>query len=493
MSADEPVGREVKLYVYDLTKGVARSMSQAFLGKQLDGIWHTSIVVFAREYFFGGGGIETCRPGGTILGNPDNVVELGDTFLDYPLFYEYISNLREDMFSGEKYHLFDHNCNTFSNEIAQFLTGNEIPEYITSLPQEVLDTPLGALIKPLIDSMTTNPVPPRTNSYLEPIPQPSYLQDDVPSQASAAAPDDQAKVDDQRQVNGTEVNGVGADIKASDDAEIPVKPKLPVVSKKHMFTDAKPGECVQCILGNLPEGMLTEEEKMSLEALRKYLDEDMDLTGIPNNGFLAVGKLLQTMELPPCVLVAVLDLLQLAFLNLDVVRFMLSNDDPVMMTFVNDLNNKTIDVQVAAIKMLCNVCKWGQGYTWLVSEQEWTLNGATTRNCTITCSLITSALLCQNMQLMEVAATLVNNMAQHEVSEDIAIELGSAMLQCITTVADIAEGTAFFCLGGLYGLMQHGEVTCLASVMGLDPQKYASRSQRLEILCGDMLSVMNEN
>ncbi|OBS68830.1 hypothetical protein A6R68_02620 [Neotoma lepida] len=39
---------------------------------------------------------------------------------------------------GEAYNLFEHNCNTFSNEVAQFLTGRKIPSYITDLPSEAL-------------------------------------------------------------------------------------------------------------------------------------------------------------------------------------------------------------------------------------------------------------------------------------------------------------------------------------------------------------------
>ena len=42
--------------------------------------------------------------------------------------------------SGDRYHLFNHNCNTFSNEVANFLTGHSIPSRITNLPQEVLQT-----------------------------------------------------------------------------------------------------------------------------------------------------------------------------------------------------------------------------------------------------------------------------------------------------------------------------------------------------------------
>ena len=31
-------------------------------GKQIDGIWHTAIVAYGQEYFFGGDSIECCVP-----------------------------------------------------------------------------------------------------------------------------------------------------------------------------------------------------------------------------------------------------------------------------------------------------------------------------------------------------------------------------------------------------------------------------------------------
>lgn len=55
------------------------------------------------------------------------------------------------------YHLFEHNCNTFSNEIAQFLTGRKIPKHIQDLPNDVMNTAFGAMIKPLVDSMSVRP------------------------------------------------------------------------------------------------------------------------------------------------------------------------------------------------------------------------------------------------------------------------------------------------------------------------------------------------
>lgn len=41
----------VQVYLYDLSQGMARALSQQFLGKQIDGIWHTGIVVYGHEYF----------------------------------------------------------------------------------------------------------------------------------------------------------------------------------------------------------------------------------------------------------------------------------------------------------------------------------------------------------------------------------------------------------------------------------------------------------
>uniref|UniRef100_A0A2D4H0I4 palmitoyl-protein hydrolase n=2 Tax=Micrurus TaxID=8634 RepID=A0A2D4H0I4_MICCO len=152
-----PMLHPVKLYVYDLSKGMARRLSPIMLGKQLEGIWHTSIVAHRNEFFYGSGGISSCPPGGTLLGPPDSVVDLGYTEVSEDLFLEYLSSLGESIFRGDSYNLFDHNCNTFSNEVAQFLTGRKIPSYITDLPSEVLATPFGQALRPLLDSIQIQP------------------------------------------------------------------------------------------------------------------------------------------------------------------------------------------------------------------------------------------------------------------------------------------------------------------------------------------------
>ncbi|EPB87331.1 hypothetical protein HMPREF1544_05856 [Mucor circinelloides 1006PhL] len=141
----------VKLYVYDLSQGMARSMSRQLTGKQIDGIWHTSVVVFGQEFYFGQG-IMTSAPGTTQHGHPLEVVDMGETFLPLEVVIEYIESLRS-VYTAEKYHLLDFNCNTFSNDLCQFLCGKTIPSHISDLPAEFLNTPFGQSILPMIEGM----------------------------------------------------------------------------------------------------------------------------------------------------------------------------------------------------------------------------------------------------------------------------------------------------------------------------------------------------
>ena len=45
----------VDLYVYDISGGLAKALSRSVIGKQIDGVWHTNVVVYGYEFYFGGG------------------------------------------------------------------------------------------------------------------------------------------------------------------------------------------------------------------------------------------------------------------------------------------------------------------------------------------------------------------------------------------------------------------------------------------------------
>ncbi|EEB16609.1 conserved hypothetical protein [Pediculus humanus corporis] len=151
------MGSPVKLYVYDLSGGLSKILSKSLLGRQLEGIWHTAIVVFEKEYFFGSDGVKSCRAGGTILQEPHEIIPLGETFVPYALFNEYLQGLKESRFAGSSYDLLKHNCNHFSDELAQFLCGTRIPKHILNLPDIIRETPVGSTLLHLIEGLGRGP------------------------------------------------------------------------------------------------------------------------------------------------------------------------------------------------------------------------------------------------------------------------------------------------------------------------------------------------
>eukprot|EP01084_Bolivina_argentea_P120107 212905_1 len=150
-SNEQPKGYPVRIFVYDLSQGMASSYSQQLIGKQVDGIWHTSIIVYEKEYFYGGG-IQSDNPGQTPYGTPLRRIDMGETYKTQKEFHDYLSKIAP-RFSPSKYDLFKHNCNTFADEAMKFLNDKPIPEYITGLPEEFLNSAVGQMLKPMIDNM----------------------------------------------------------------------------------------------------------------------------------------------------------------------------------------------------------------------------------------------------------------------------------------------------------------------------------------------------
>ncbi|XP_069358575.1 uncharacterized protein [Maniola hyperantus] len=150
---DSEEGVPVDLYIYDLTNGLASLLSPSILGRQVEGVWHTAVVVFEREYFYGGAGVTSCAPGSTQLGAPHRVERLGATFVPFPVFNEYIQGLATTTYTGEAYRLLEHNCNHFSDEVAQFVCGARIPKHILAQPERDLPPPLRLALQAMLDKL----------------------------------------------------------------------------------------------------------------------------------------------------------------------------------------------------------------------------------------------------------------------------------------------------------------------------------------------------
>ena len=144
-------GSNVTLFAYDLTGGLARTMSQAIIGKQIDGVWHTSVVVYGQEYFYGGG-ICVMPIKTTPYGTPVQELNLGSTTKSSQEFLDFLSAINS-RFTMEGYHLLNHNCNHFTEECLRFLVGQSVPLYVKNQAAELLSTPMGKTFEPMINSM----------------------------------------------------------------------------------------------------------------------------------------------------------------------------------------------------------------------------------------------------------------------------------------------------------------------------------------------------
>ncbi|KAI3678720.1 hypothetical protein L6452_38023 [Arctium lappa] len=178
-------GYKVSLHAYDLSGGLARQLSMSFLGKAIEAIWHTGVVVYGTEYYFGAG-IQQILAGTAPYGAPLRVIDLGVTHVPKDVFEMYLQEI-SPRYTAETYSLLRHNCNNFSNEIAQFLVGASIPEYIVNLPNEVMNSPMGALIMPMIQNLETTlragavPQPPQFR------PSPVHSIPEVPKKANGSS------------------------------------------------------------------------------------------------------------------------------------------------------------------------------------------------------------------------------------------------------------------------------------------------------------------
>eukprot|EP00667_Euglena_gracilis_P008884 EG_transcript_9011 len=148
-------GSHVHLHLYDITMGLAAKLSPGLLGKPIPAIWHTGIVAYGKEYFFEGG--ITCVPAATTrFGRPIDVLPLGRTEIPQSVFEQWTLEMEVQKYGSMAYHITRNNCNHFTHEASIFLTGRGIPDWILALPEDVMGTPLGTLLAPVIDTLMDN-------------------------------------------------------------------------------------------------------------------------------------------------------------------------------------------------------------------------------------------------------------------------------------------------------------------------------------------------
>lgn len=132
----------VTLRVYDLTDGKACRWSKLVLG-----VWHTGLLVYGYEYFYGDG-IVRMRPTSV---EPILEMKLSkEVFMGYTTvlrseFEEYLVSIG-DAFTPVTYDLLSWNCNHFTNICLWRLLEKDLPYYILGQNKDIANAPNGRFI-----------------------------------------------------------------------------------------------------------------------------------------------------------------------------------------------------------------------------------------------------------------------------------------------------------------------------------------------------------
>ena len=156
----------VYLYVYDISNGLARTMSPMIVGKLVEGIWHTSIVIHNKEFYFQGGTFGDA-PKTTPFGLPVKEIKLGETELSKDELEQYIDEVKHE-FTAEKYDIFQRNCNHYSTHLSEFLVGEPIPNEYLNQAKEFEHTPIGSFIKSMNEAMKKQVISSHPSNYQQP-------------------------------------------------------------------------------------------------------------------------------------------------------------------------------------------------------------------------------------------------------------------------------------------------------------------------------------
>lgn len=149
----ELVGRqkhEVWLYQYDISGGLASWAAPVALMQPVEGIWHTGIVVFGREYWYGGQCFES-KPEMTPFGTPMKRIRLGATLCTRSELWDKMNMELCREYTRDAYDVLTHNCNHFSDEVAMFLLNTHIPDEVRLQPVHLANSLAAHALRPLLN------------------------------------------------------------------------------------------------------------------------------------------------------------------------------------------------------------------------------------------------------------------------------------------------------------------------------------------------------
>lgn len=149
----ELIGRQqhdVWLYQYDISGGLAAWAAPVAMFQSVEGIWHTGIIVFGKEYWYGGQCFES-KPESTPFGTPLKRSYLGATLCTQAELWDKMDRELCREYTRESYDVLQHNCNNFSDEVAMFLLNKHIPDEVRLQPQQFTQSLAAQALRPVLN------------------------------------------------------------------------------------------------------------------------------------------------------------------------------------------------------------------------------------------------------------------------------------------------------------------------------------------------------
>eukprot|EP00929_Paragymnodinium_shiwhaense_P073549 TRINITY_DN37516_c1_g2_i1.p1 TRINITY_DN37516_c1_g2~~TRINITY_DN37516_c1_g2_i1.p1 ORF type:complete len:592 (+),score=101.74 TRINITY_DN37516_c1_g2_i1:94-1869(+) len=165
----------VEVLLYDISSGVSKYLSAPLLGFHFEAIYHSGLLVFGKEYWYGGRVFRSypakeARSVGTLLERSDifhlqpseyapglRSMHLGYTLSNAVELHHYINTVLCKTFSPDKYDAFGCNCNSFADACIRFLTGGQIPEEIMTMPDKVMSSNAVQIMRPFLNRRLGDP------------------------------------------------------------------------------------------------------------------------------------------------------------------------------------------------------------------------------------------------------------------------------------------------------------------------------------------------
>ncbi|XP_070381748.1 uncharacterized protein [Dermacentor albipictus] len=463
---------EVKLYVYDRSKGPVKQLSPVLPGKHQAGRWQTSIVVHGTECSYGPSGIGSCPlQEKTALGKPSQVISLGRTEIPRDTYLEYVRKLGESSYKASSYDLSRLNCNHFSQDVALCLTGKSIPAEFLELSDELksLGSTPGTSFECTSSRASKGPRSPcaarertETSPSLKrrPRPQPGLARGGAPRETSSDAARSEEKEDEsgvEQPVFYPQVDGIAA------------------------FKELE---------GHLNTTATTENERSQLHKLCDFVATGDNAWELGPELLDLLEKLLTSRDVTCAARLSLLRMLQAAALADDVV-LLLHQDrrKHVVMNHVNRIAQLSPQEQDEVLKLLCNLCSHDASCEWLLYITEWRDNSdRVCSNAKATVRAVVHGLLSDRPIAQEFGAALVFNLATRQLFDDAAERLSAAIAQFLQ--GDLGEEQAYRSVTALRHLLRVNYDYVSAKIRTIMPylRKLSGFSERVKKQVGRISS-----